>query len=127
MKEELFAAIYGLVGVLLGAYCALGIWFPRLRMRWKGASATAGPVNCAGFALAFTSGGSLVAGLQQGSVWFLFSALNGFILAGVGYALDAGAQSPNSAVRPGESFSWGFAAFAALFLLLVASMVLFHQ
>ena len=66
----------------------LGIWFPKLRGRWRGTNVRIGSLSATGFALFFA--GIACAGLlpdSMGSLCLLM-ALTGFVLAAVGSFRD---------------------------------------
>lgn len=60
--------LFGILAIIGGVYCALGIWFPGRRGRWGGGIITGtaktniviGPISCAGFALLFISTGLML-------------------------------------------------------------------
>ena len=96
MSNTLFQTLFSLIALPLGIYAGLGIWFPSLRMNWRGTNITAGSVSCAGFALAFISGGLLSPFLESIPIWATCPMILGLILALVGFVIDIVTQGDKS-------------------------------
>jgi hypothetical protein len=81
---------FSLVG--MGILCALGIWFSRFRVNWRGTQIRLGPLNCAGFALFFIGIGAipLTDNLipEHRGILLAIPALLGWVFGLVGYGLD---------------------------------------
>src|SRR5262245_40589294 len=96
--------LFGVIGLMVGVFAALGIWFPRFRGHWKGTRMACGPVSCAGLALFFLGLGTAFlfadAVPEKQRIWFIFPIINAWILSGAGYALDARAYSRRSLLSP---------------------------
>src|SRR5262245_60651704 len=96
--------LFGGIGIVVGVFAALGVWFPRFRGHWKGTRMTCGPVTCAGFALFFLGLGIAFlcadAVPEHFRIWFTFPVILAWTLTGAGYALDARAYSRNSLSSP---------------------------
>jgi hypothetical protein len=94
--------VFAILATIAGAYCALGIWFPRFRAHWKGTGMTCGPVSCAGFALFLLSFGATLIFVEsvpeRYKGWFFYLVVIGWILGAIGYVLDRRAHSRTSMV-----------------------------
>jgi hypothetical protein len=84
--------VYGVIGISVAIYAALGIWFPKLRGCWKGTRIKSGAVTCAGMALGFGSLGLLFLlanTIQEKSrIWYGMTFMVGWLIVAIGYMLD---------------------------------------
>ena len=133
--------LFGVVGIVVGAFAALGIWFPRFRGHWKGTRMACGAVSCAGFALFFLSLGTAFlcaeAVPEKHRIWFVFPVLLAWIATAAGYALDARVCSRNSLLSPmpqqpsprmpDEKRGWMFAAIGVVLLVMTLWLFVLHR
>src|SRR5262245_16031972 len=132
--------LFGVVGIIVGVFTALGIWFPRFRGHWKGTLMACGLVSCAGFALFFLSLGMAFlcaeAVPEKHRIWFMFPIISAWILIGAGYALDARAYSRRSLLSPmlqpsvrmpDEKRGWMFVAIGVVLLVMTLWLFILHR
>jgi hypothetical protein len=133
--------------LIVGVYCALGIWFPGIRGRWGGGfTGTAkvkivlGAVSCAGIALVAISMGllSLIGNVvpKPYSAGLAICVPCGFILAIIGRMLDTQAHARSAGVyrlpheiqhgTPDEKRDWLYAAIVLFFLISVLVFMILH-
>ncbi|HSY19957.1 MAG TPA: hypothetical protein VK815_16555 [Candidatus Acidoferrales bacterium] len=127
--------------IAIGVYVSLGIWFPRMRSKWKGTQATCGALGCAGFALFFISLGATFFAVdsvpERDRIWFAVPIMMGWILGALGYAFDTRAHvrgstatfsvtpQPQSSLR-GQGRGWLLVGFGVFFLIVVLCAFVFH-
>jgi surface polysaccharide O-acyltransferase-like enzyme len=134
--------IMPLLAVAAGLYSALGIWFPRMRLKWKGTQVSSGILGCVGFALFFISIGAifLVADSipERQRIWIILPPMFGWILVALGYALDMRTNSRRTSTlfpvlsqpQPDsrrEEQGWLLFGIGIVFLVIVLCFFIFHS